>query len=87
MGLEEARTQAHDSTEWEEGSKEGILGCQSPMVEAERQSPELELKLAEPWVEPLPGPVLDSAGVMHFHMDPSHRGKIIPNWPVEMGWG
>lgn len=53
MGLEEARTQAHDSTEWEEGSKEGILGCQSPMVEAEGQSPELGLRSAELWVEPI----------------------------------
>lgn len=51
MGLEGARTQARNSTEWE-----GILGCQSPTVEAEGQGPEPGQGLAEAHAVPLPGP-------------------------------
>lgn len=35
-GPEEATPQAQDGTEWEEGREEVALGCQAPMVEADR---------------------------------------------------
>lgn len=53
-GLEEARTQTHGSTEWEEGSREGTRAV-SP-VEAEGQGPEAP-------EAPLPAQPFDNVGV------------------------
>lgn len=64
MGLEEARTYAHDSNEWEEGSREGILGCQPPWWRLRGRV----LSWGRGWLRPMWSPCqaqpLDNVGVL-----------------------
>lgn len=56
MGLEGARTQAHNSTEGKKARGRESCGVSPPTVEAEGQGPEPGQGLAEAHAEPLPGP-------------------------------
>lgn len=59
MCLEEARTQAQDSTEWKAAGK-----CQSPMLEAEGLGPEMRQGLAEAMWNPCQVEPFDNLGLL-----------------------
>lgn len=84
-GLEEARTQTHDSAEWEEGSREGILGVLGWTLRA-RALRWGRGWLRLPWSPRRPNPSTTQGHCLFPH-GPALQTRGLPTWPGGLGCG